>query len=92
MRRALYALQARADAALPWRTQAPSAPSASGFIDANKSIQEAAEIDEEYVFKEIEILKSLDHPAVLKMMEYFIGAREPSVKQPRPRLRRSLQR
>ena len=47
-------------------------------IDANKSIQESAEIDEEDVFKEIEILKSLDHPAVLKMLEYFIGAPHPS--------------
>lgn len=45
-----------------------------GSIDANKSIVESAEIDEEDVFKEIEILKSLDHPAVLKMLEYFIGA------------------
>ena len=73
----------------------PAPPSASGFIDANKSIQEAAEIDEEDVFKEIEILKSLDHPAVLKMMEYFIGARTPRVnaaRADRSRQRRVLQR
>jgi len=32
-------------------------------IDAHRSIQESAEIDEEDVFKEIEILKSLDQCA-----------------------------
>ena len=69
----------------------PAPPSASGFIDANKSIQEAAEIDEEDVFKEIEILKSLDHPAVLKMMEYFIGARTSSASSSRARQRRRPQ-
>ena len=38
---------------------------ASGVLDNNPSLQEAAEIDEEDVFKEIEILKSLDQCAPL---------------------------
>ena len=92
MRAPRGAAHARADAAVTWRTQLPIAPSASGLIDANKSIQEAAEIDEEDVFKEIEILKSLDHPAVLKMMEYFIGARTPRASAARARQRHSVLR